>query len=144
LTSTFVSNKNAGMAVIAGEAGRAAADIINAAQKRHVPVLTKRAAAAQAGISVDGWDKVLRTGRGRDTTFAAMARVAGVEPEVRAALGLEPIGDTQVADPRPALVRDNWDDENVRALWALKVTEDQRLALIGSYLVLADAERDAG
>ena len=45
------------MAVVTGEAGRVAADIIDAAQKRHVPVLTKRAAAAQAGISVDGWDK---------------------------------------------------------------------------------------
>lgn len=76
------------MATITGEPGRAAADIINAAQKRHVPVLTKREAAGQAGISVEGWDKVIRTGRGRDTTFAAMARVVGVEGQVRAALGL--------------------------------------------------------
>lgn len=91
MTSAFVSTQNAGMAVVTGDAGRAAADIIDAAQRRHVPVLTKRAAAAQAGISVDGWDKVIRTGRGRDTTFAAMARVIGVEPQVRAALGLGPL-----------------------------------------------------
>jgi hypothetical protein len=85
--------KNAGMAVVTGEAGRTAADIIQAAQKRHVPVLTKRSAAAQAGISVDGWDKVIRTGRGRDTTFAAMARVVGAEAEVRIALGQPAVGD---------------------------------------------------
>jgi hypothetical protein len=86
------------MATITGDSGRAAADIIEAAQKRHVPVLTKREAAGQAGISVEGWDKVIRTGRGRDTTFAAMARVVGVEADVRAALGLPAVSDEAPLD----------------------------------------------
>jgi hypothetical protein len=93
-----------GMAIITGEAGRAAADIIEAAQKRHVPVLTKREAAGQAGISVEGWDKVIRTGRGRDTTFAAMARVVGVEAEVRAALGLPAVSDDAPLDAELAAI----------------------------------------
>ena len=78
------------MATVTGEAGRRAADIISSAQRRHLPVLTLREASHKAGLSPEGWSKVIRTGRGRESTFVAMARVTGVEEEVREALGLPP------------------------------------------------------
>lgn len=47
-----------------------------------------------------------------------------------------------VEDPRPGIVRGHWDDENVRAMWRLKVTPDQKLTLIEAYL--RDAPGDDG
>jgi hypothetical protein len=73
------------------EAGRKAADIIKAAQQRHVPVLRVSKAAALAGITDVGWHRAIKTGRGYESTFIAMARVVGVEPQVREALGLPPV-----------------------------------------------------
>ena len=74
------------------KAPRDAADMIEAARRRHVPLLTLSEAARRAGITSSGWRKVIGTGRGRDDTFIAMARVTGVEDEVREALGMEPLG----------------------------------------------------
>ena len=76
-----------------GAPGRQAADIIETARKRQVPVLTLREAARRAGISDEGWSKVIRRGRGREQTVIAMARVVGAEAEVRAALGLPSVDD---------------------------------------------------
>jgi hypothetical protein len=80
-------------------AGRAAADIIKNAQSRHVPILRVAEAARRAGITSHGWIKVINSGRGRQSTFLAMARVTGVEAEVRDALGMEPLEGDVV--PRP-------------------------------------------
>src|ERR1039457_3393948 len=71
------------------KATRAAAEIIEAARLRHVPLLTLSEAARRAGITPAGWRKVISTGRGRDSTFIAMARVTGVEDDVREQLGME-------------------------------------------------------
>lgn len=80
-----------GMAVVTGDAGREAADIIHNAQQRHVPMLTAREAARRAGISVEGWNKVIKNGRGRTETVMAMARTVDVEEAVRRVLGLPPL-----------------------------------------------------
>jgi len=85
---------NVAMAVAQGvddPAGRAAVEIIEAARKRQVPVMTKNEAVARAGLSPAGWLKIRRTGHGREESFIAMARILGVEPEVRKALGLPPL-----------------------------------------------------
>jgi transcriptional regulator with XRE-family HTH domain len=37
-------------------------------------------------------------------------------------------------DPRPEVVREHWDDKNVRTLWGLSVSVDQRLALIEAFI----------
>ena len=74
---------------------RAAADLIEAARERHVPVLTIAEASRRAGITPDGWRKVIKTGRGRQSTLLAMARVTGTEPTVRVLLGLPPAGDSE-------------------------------------------------
>ena len=118
-----------GMPSVTGDAGRRAADIITAARERQVPVMTIREAARRTGISVEGWNKALKKGSGRQETFIAMARVVGVEAGVRDALGLTPVSADQ-----PQVVRDHARDENVRALWNLRVSEDQRLSLIEAYL----------
>jgi hypothetical protein len=81
------------------EAGRKAADIIKAAVQRQVPVLRVSKAAVQAGITDVGWHRAIKTGRGYESTFLAMARVAGVEPEVREALGLPPLDEIAARDP---------------------------------------------
>jgi len=62
--------------------------MIDAARRRHVPLLTLSEAARRAGITSSGWRKVIGTGRGRDDTIMAMARVTGAEAEVREVLGL--------------------------------------------------------
>jgi hypothetical protein len=81
-----------GMAVVVGgDAGIEAARIIREAQGRQVPVMNQRKAAALSGLSVEGWMKILRTGRGKLENVIAMARVVGVEPQVREALGLSPL-----------------------------------------------------
>lgn len=76
---------------VASQAGRVSADVIQRAQARHLPLLTVAEASRRAGITREGWAKVIRTGRGHEGTFIAMARVVGVETEVRAALGLPPL-----------------------------------------------------
>ena len=60
--------------------------------------MTIRAAARLAGMSAEGWNKVIKTGRGREETFIAMARVVGAEREVRLALGLAAVSDAHVFD----------------------------------------------
>jgi hypothetical protein len=82
------------------EAGRAAADIIKAAQQRQAPVLRITKAAALAGITDVGWQRVIKTGRGYPTTFIAMARVVGAEAEVRRALGFPPADTPPSGDER--------------------------------------------
>ena len=79
------------MPEIARNRTRGAAEIIEAARSRHVPPLSVAEAARRAGISTEGWRKVLRTGRGRKGTLLAMARITGTEAEVREALGLPPV-----------------------------------------------------
>src|ERR1017187_1863969 len=102
LVYVAVPGHNVAMAGVDPHAGRIAADKIRAAQQRHVPLLTVHEGARQAGITDDGWSKVIRTGRGREGTFIAMARVAGVEPEVREALGLPPLDANVIPLPVPA------------------------------------------
>ena len=84
------------MSAVDPEAGRRAADIIRAAVRDHVPVLRVSKAAAMAGITDVGWHRAIKTGRGYESTFIAMARIAGVEPQVREVLGLEPLDDANV------------------------------------------------
>jgi len=54
---------------------------------------------------------------------SADAVISGGEPEI-----------AERPDDRPAIVRDNWDDQNVQDMWGLGVTEAQRLAFIKVYL----------
>lgn len=54
-------------------------------------MLRAGAAARQAGITDVAWARVIKKGRGYESTFVAMARVVGVEAEVREALGLPPL-----------------------------------------------------
>lgn len=84
------------------EPGRKAADIIGAARKRQVPRMTQREAARRAGLSTEGWLKILRTGHGREENVIAMARVVGVEPQVREALGLPALDANVIPLPVPA------------------------------------------
>jgi hypothetical protein len=81
-------------------AGRTAANIIKTAQDRLV--LTAGAAAKLAGITDVGWARVIKAGRGYPATFIAMARVVGVEPQVRAALGLPALDANVIPMPVPA------------------------------------------
>jgi hypothetical protein len=98
---------------------RAAAVSIDAALRRHVPVLTLAEAARRAGITPAGWRKVIRTGRGRTATLMAMARVTGAEPEVRRALGLPPPPPPQDTAPPQELSL----DERVAILWDAYLAE---------------------
>lgn len=41
-----------------------------------------------------------------------------------------------VTDMRPAVVRQHWDDPDIRKLWGLSVTQDQRVVLIEALLRL--------
>jgi hypothetical protein len=50
----------------------------------------------------------------------------------------EPGGDAGLR--LPPVVTGNWDDENVRTLWGLSVSEDQRVSLIGAYLTRKGSE----
>ena len=65
--------------------------MIDVARQQHLPLLTLSEAARRAGITPAGWSKVIRTGRGREDTLLAMARVVGVEDKVREALGVLPM-----------------------------------------------------
>jgi hypothetical protein len=65
--------------------------MIDVARQRHLPLLTLSEAARRAGITPAGWSKVIKTGRGREDTLLAMARVVGVEDKVREALGVVPL-----------------------------------------------------
>ena len=101
---------------------RAAAELIEAARLRHVPLLTLSEAARRAGITPAGWRKVTSTGRGRDSTLIAMARVTGTEDEVREALGMKPAGSVPQLPP---------------------MSEDERRAVLAYLEVRRAAERGA-
>jgi hypothetical protein len=73
--------------------GRAAAKIISEALAASKPKVTVVEAAGRARITPDGWLKVIRTERGYERTFLAMARAVGVEAEVREALGIDDLGE---------------------------------------------------
>lgn len=95
----------------------------------------------------------------------ALAKLAGLSPSIlsRAVSGQNrPSGETLAAlslaitrrnpelaqlarevaesDDRPAVVRENWDDVNVRRFWELTVSVAQRLAYIEGYLADQQAE----
>jgi hypothetical protein len=64
--------------------------------------------------------------------------IADLGPELFRAAGYAPELPT---DDRPQIVKDNWDNDNVRTLWGLGVPEPQRLSMIKSILPPAQPER---
>jgi lambda repressor-like predicted transcriptional regulator len=125
------------MAVMQGvddEPGRKAADIIGAARKRQVPRMTQREAARRAGLSTEGWLKILRTGHGREENVIAMARVVGVEPQVREALGLPPLDANVVQMPARA-AGESTEDAALRA-FRDAIRDDPRLTVPERQVIL--------
>jgi hypothetical protein len=111
-----------GMAVVVGgDAGSRAVAIIKEAQGRQVPVMNQRKAAALSGLSVEGWMKILRTGRGKLENVIAMARVVGVEPQVREALGLPLNGLNDLSEFEKSIYADE------------RLTDQQRRAIVEIY-----------
>ena len=75
-----------------------------------------------------------------ETVADLVATMTGVDPttvlvRVEADADAVPMpGERSDLDTRPAVVRDNWNDDNVRALWGLRVSDAQKLVLIEAYL----------
>lgn len=103
--------------------------------------LTQRAIGERGGFDasrISRW----RSGQNRPDYDSIVQLVTGLirdYPEVAdSASGLfEAAGygpGVAITDPRPDVVRANWADQNVRTMWGLSVTEDQRLSLIEAYL----------
>lgn len=80
--------------------GREAARIIKEALAGLRPRVAIAEAASRAGITEDGWMKVIRTGRGYERTFIKMAGAVGVKPQVCEVLGV-PLDANVVPLPAP-------------------------------------------
>jgi transcriptional regulator with XRE-family HTH domain len=111
--------------------------------------LTHQAIAALGGFSpsrISRW----RSGENRPDYDTIRALVAGLLADYPEAASIAPAlfeaagyAAPVIRDPRPEVVRDNWEDENVRSLWRLNVVEDQKVSLVEEYLKGREAERAA-
>jgi hypothetical protein len=116
------------------EKGSEAAKIIKAAVRDHVPVLRVSKAAALAGITDVGWHRAIKSGRGYESTFIAMARVTGVEPQVRKVLGLPPLDANVVQLPARA-GSESTEDAALRA-FRDAIRDDPRLTVPERQVIL--------
>lgn len=121
-----------------------------------VTEITERTSLSQAAIArLAGVDptRITRWKRGEnrpdyDSIVRLVTGISGSHPEVRdlapqlfAAAGY---GQELPADDRPAIVRANWGNEDVRKLWSLSVSENQRVVMIRSILPPDACREDEG
>ena len=99
--------------------------------------LNQNALAALAGLSPSILGRAVKgqTRPSAETLTALSLAISRRHPELT---GLA--AEVAAADDRPAIVRDNWDDPNIRRFWDLTVTIAQRLAYVERYLADQDAE----
>ena len=83
------------------------------------------------------WLRSLRRGDARDIRYLTRARIAKALGWQRSyvdgllAAGMQP----EPLDDRPAIVREHWDDDDVRKIWELRaIPADAKAGLVGIYL----------
>lgn len=109
--------------------------------------ITWRDVAARAGRSYEAL-RLLRSGAGGINELTAVQFSRALEWKSRSILdilaGGNPEPEESGPDTRPQIVRDNWDDENIRKLWSLTVSESQRLSLVEDFLAAQPGRENNG
>lgn len=107
---------------------------------------TQKALADATGLSARVIIKVEQAQSVSGSTLAAVEYALGWLPgsAERILKGGEPQLATAGTDPRPKAVRDNLDDENVQRIWAMRISEARRLALVTVYVRGKEAEGHSG
>jgi transcriptional regulator with XRE-family HTH domain len=100
--------------------------------------LNQNALAALAGLSPSILSRAVN-GQSRPSAETLTALSLAITRKYPALTDLA--AEVSAVDDRPAIVRDNWDDPNIRRFWDLTVSVAQRLGYVERYL--ANQEADA-
>lgn len=103
---------------------------------------TQKALADATGLSARVILKIEAAESVRGSSLAAVELALGWLPgsAERIKKGGEPVLTDDETDPRPRIVRENWDDVHVQRIWAFRISEARRLALVKVYVAGREAQ----